>query len=112
MHRDIKPANLIRNKCDRRIFLIDFGAVKEKINRENIDQNGNSTRTISIGTDGYMPIEQKLGNPKFCSDIYALGIVAIRALTGYSEKLEADEHYNPLWHQHIPTRDKTTTPIC
>ncbi|MEM8832383.1 MAG: protein kinase, partial [Cyanobacteria bacterium P01_G01_bin.19] len=31
IHRDIKPANLIINRFDRRIFLIDFGAVKEKI---------------------------------------------------------------------------------
>jgi serine/threonine protein kinase len=29
VHRDIKPANLIRRSGDRKIVLIDFGAVKE-----------------------------------------------------------------------------------
>ena len=29
VHRDIKPANLIRRKGDRKIVMIDFGAVKE-----------------------------------------------------------------------------------
>ncbi|WP_196527924.1 hypothetical protein [Nostoc commune] len=29
-----------------------------------------------------MPIEQFHGNPQFNSDIYALGVVAIQALTG------------------------------
>src|ERR671933_63504 len=29
IHRDIKPSNLIRRKRDGKIFLIDFGAVKQ-----------------------------------------------------------------------------------
>ncbi|MGH7998658.1 MAG: PsbP-related protein, partial [Brasilonema sp.] len=35
-----------------------------------------------IGTPGYMPSEQVTGNPHFSSDIYALGVTAIQALTG------------------------------
>lgn len=35
-----------------------------------------------IGTDGYMPSEQSIGRPNLSSDIYALGIIAIQALTG------------------------------
>jgi eukaryotic-like serine/threonine-protein kinase len=104
IHRDLKPANLIRNQCDRKIFLIDFGAVKEKIRRENIDDRGNSTLTIVIGTSGYMPTEQLRGMPEFCSDIYALGMVAIQAVTGiHPAQLRLDDHDNPLWHHHIPT---------
>ena len=29
IHRDIKPSNLIRRESDRKIVLIDFGAVKQ-----------------------------------------------------------------------------------
>jgi eukaryotic-like serine/threonine-protein kinase len=48
IHRDIKPSNLIRNRFDRKIFLIDFGAVKEKLNPQNIDGLGEFTQTIPI----------------------------------------------------------------
>ncbi len=77
IHRDIKPANLIRRKRDGKIVLIDFGAVKEVIT--NIIRKD---PTIIIGTPGYMPIEQEDGLPKFSSDIYALGIICLEALSG------------------------------
>ncbi len=73
IHRDIKPANLIRRKKDKKIVLIDFGSVK---NKRRIAQ------TVVIGTDGYMPSEQSIGRPNFSSDVYAVGIIAIQALTG------------------------------
>lgn len=73
IHRDIKPENLIRRKKDKKIVLIDFGSVK---NKRRIAQ------TVAIGTDGYMPSEQSIGRPNFSSDVYAVGIIAIQALTG------------------------------
>ncbi|NEP86854.1 MAG: protein kinase [Okeania sp. SIO2C2] len=75
IHRDIKPANLIRRKSDNQLVLIDFGAVKEI----NI---GQQNRTARIGTMEYMPIEQFEYNPQFNSDIYALGMIGIQAITG------------------------------
>ena len=75
IHRDIKPSNLIRNVNNKKIYLIDFGAVKEIVN--------NSTDgTIIIGTKGYMPFEQLQGYPQLNSDIYAVGMIAIQAATG------------------------------
>ena len=32
IHRDIKPANLIRREEDKQLVMIDFGAVKDKVN--------------------------------------------------------------------------------
>ena len=32
IHRDIKPANIIRGEQDRKLVLIDFGAVKNQVN--------------------------------------------------------------------------------
>jgi CHASE2 domain-containing sensor protein/predicted Ser/Thr protein kinase len=83
IHRDIKPSNLIRRRQDGKLVLIDFGAVKEIRTQfaNNLD-SGNSEISVAIGTQGYMPNEQSAGKPRFNSDIYALGIVAIQALTG------------------------------
>ncbi|WP_299491562.1 serine/threonine-protein kinase [Acaryochloris sp. IP29b_bin.137] len=73
IHRDIKPENLIRRDRDQRIVLIDFGSVKK---RQPADY------TAIVGTQGYMPPEQLLGKPRLNSDIYAVGMIALRGLTG------------------------------
>ena len=111
IHRDIKPSNLIRNKHDRKIYLIDFGTVKEKIKPENIDSKGQSKITIVAGTKGYMPLEQIAGFPKFASDIYAVGMVAINALTGVEPtNLSNDNKNNPLWRDRLPVEVEKYNP--
>ncbi len=77
IHRDIKPSNLLRRDADQKIMLLDFGAVKEIGFHQN-----NNPPTARIGTLEYMPIEQFECNPRLNSDIYALGMIAIQALTG------------------------------
>lgn len=87
IHRDIKPDNLIRRKKDQKIVLIDFGAVRamqDANTKLTADEKGESRFTVTIGTPGYMPSEQCAGRPNYSSDIYALGMVAIKALTGYA----------------------------
>jgi hypothetical protein len=81
IHRDIKPQNLMRRNRDRQIALVDFGAVKE-IGTLIVDPQGHGTTTIAIGTADYMPSEQSYGNPRFASDIYAVGVIGIQALLG------------------------------
>ncbi len=76
IHRDINPRNLIRRQDDGKLVLIDFGAVKQ------ISTGTEGNQTIAIGTPGYLPIEQGRGNPQFSSDVYAVGIMGIVALTG------------------------------
>ena len=80
IHRDIKPANLIIRESDKKLVLIDFGAVKEIPTKQQISSG--ITETRSIGTTAYMPSEQHQGNPRFSSDIYAVGIIAVEMLTG------------------------------
>jgi len=81
VHRDIKPGNLIRRRHDGKIVLIDFGAVKE-LQTQLSGQVGQTSLTVGIGTEGYTPSEQLMGRPRYCSDIYALGMTAIQAVTG------------------------------
>lgn len=86
IHRDIKPDNLICRKKDQKIVLIDFGAVRamqDASTQLTANEKGESRFTVTIGTPGYMPSEQCAGRPTYSSDIYALGMVAIKALTGY-----------------------------
>ena len=81
IHRDIKPGNLMRRQQDGKFVLIDFGAVKE-IQTQLTTEPGQTNLTIGIGTQGYAPSEQLMGKPLYSSDLYALGMTAIHALTG------------------------------
>jgi tetratricopeptide (TPR) repeat protein len=85
IHRDIKPSNLIRRRSDRHLVLIDFGAVKQ-IEFQAAESSQDETITIAVGSSGYMPNEQLAGKPRFSSDIYALGMLAIQCLTGVNPK--------------------------
>ena len=81
IHRDIKPANLINRIYDGKIVLIDFGAVKQVTNQTVVYPNQTPQNTIAIGSDGFMPPEQLAGQPKFSSDVYAVGMFAVQLLT-------------------------------
>ena len=103
IHRDVKPSNLIRRYRDGKVVLIDFGAVKE-VSKQKIDADTDFTSlTVAVGTQGYMPNEQLAGRPRFSSDVYAVGIIGIRALTGIHPKYFRDDfHTGELdWHDHI-----------
>lgn len=103
IHRDIKPSNLIRRKQDGKIVLIDFGAVKE-ISTLAVTYPGKVTPTASIGTEGYMPAEQAYGQPKYNSDVYAVGMIGIQAIMGLNPKnLSSDKDTGEIiWRYSIP----------
>jgi serine/threonine-protein kinase len=109
IHRDIKPSNLMRRYSDNKIVLIDFGIVKE-IKTLEANREGKESSTIPIGTRGYMPSEQFNGHPKLCSDIYALGITAIQALTGMlpHEQRRDSNTLEVIWQEHTQVSNKLT----
>lgn len=84
IHRDIKPDNIIRRQLDRTLVLVDFGSVKQI--RTHLHPNHETGQTISIGTIGYMSMEQAHGRPRPNSDLYSLGIIGIQAATGIKPK--------------------------
>src|SRR6476620_5340233 len=98
IHRDVHPQNLIRRTSDGKIVLIDFGAVKEiNTSQNNIGQ----TKSRGGTQQDYIPPEQAIGSPKQCSDIYAVGIIGIQALTGMQPKqLRVDNLGNLIWHKN------------
>jgi|GEM_PF-2866617 len=90
IHRDVKPDNIIRRQADNKFVLVDFGAVKQ-IRTQTTTGQGLMSATIAIGTPGYMPSEQGIGKPKPSSDIYALGVIAIQALTGLNPSPDLED---------------------
>ncbi|MBW4625035.1 MAG: protein kinase [Brasilonema octagenarum HA4186-MV1] len=81
IHRDLKPSNIMRRESDGKIVLIDFGAVKQ-VTTQIANAQGQTQFTVAIGTPGYVPSEQANGQPTLSSDIYAVGVICIQALTG------------------------------
>jgi eukaryotic-like serine/threonine-protein kinase len=101
IHRDLKPSNLMRRRQDNRIILIDFGSVKQ-VSTQIIDTAGQVKQTVAVGTKSYMPMEQMMGRPGFYSDIYALGVIAIQALTGADPREFAiDDHGELVWRNKL-----------
>lgn len=104
IHRDIKPANLIRRTEDKKLVLIDFGAVKDQIDPVKAAASEQTALTsYAIGTPGYAPPEQMAMRPVYASDIYALGVTSVYLLAGKSPK---DMDYDPatgeiLWRDHV-----------
>jgi CHASE2 domain-containing sensor protein/tRNA A-37 threonylcarbamoyl transferase component Bud32 len=108
IHRDIKPNNIIRRESDWKLVLIDFGAVKEVTTQ--VTEGFESTAfTIGIGTKGYAPTEQCFGRPQYNSDIYAMGMIGIKALTGISpHELKHDTNGEVIWLNHA----KVSAPLA
>ncbi|MEB3214840.1 MAG: FHA domain-containing serine/threonine-protein kinase [Nostocales cyanobacterium 94392] len=101
IHRDIKPDNLIRRTSDHKLVLIDFGAIKQ-VRSQTATNTGQQNVTLVVGTRGYMPSEQIRRLPRPSSDIYALGMIAIQALTGvYPYELQDDPNTGEILWEHL-----------
>ena len=75
LHRDLKPANLIL-RPDGSVALVDFGAVR------NVFRAPEEDGSTVVGTHGYMPYEQYMGQASPASDLYALGATLLHLVTG------------------------------
>lgn len=75
LHRDIKPANIVVRTSGVPV-LVDFGAVRNAF--AGPDEGGSTV----VGTFGYMPYEQYMGQATPSSDLYALAATFLHLATG------------------------------
>jgi eukaryotic-like serine/threonine-protein kinase len=106
IHRDLKPENLIRRRSDGKLVLIDFGAVKTMDVLSTMPDHARDNASVPVYTTGYAASEQCLGQPRFASDLYALGMIAVQAITGiHPTQLPTDpDTGNPVWPAPIDNR--------
>lgn len=106
IHGRLKPSYLIRRDSDGRLVLIGFGLFKDICDRaaQQLAAPPHTSPEQKVqpklnGADLYVAPEQRQGSVQFNSDLYALGTIAIVALTGSSE----EELSTLLWENSQPT---------
>ena len=102
VHRDIKPGNLMLREQDGSAVVLDFGAARQAVGQR-------SKAITSILTPGYAPVEQydgKVDRVGAWTDIYALGMVAYRCISGIGDSELPDAVSRMLAH----TKGGTTLP--
>lgn len=73
VHCDIKPENVILFE-NQHVRLADFGIAK--VSQRTLQGSG-------TGTVGYMAPEQAMGRPSLKSDVFSLGLIVYRMLSGH-----------------------------
>jgi len=89
VHRDLKPQNVfgIGPAGARTWKVLDFGIAKL------VDSGGTLTHNQVVGTPGYMSPEQARGEHVDArTDVYALGVLAYRLLTGLPAVMPGEVH--------------------
>ena len=82
IHRNLKPSNLMLRQSDGAVILTDFGILADIKSVPHV-----TAETIQPTSQNYyLPPEQIAGRPTVSSDLYALGMIAIEAISGTKPK--------------------------
>ncbi|MEM9218594.1 MAG: response regulator [Cyanobacteria bacterium P01_F01_bin.150] len=108
IHGEIHAHHLVRRRADDRLILIDLGLTQRVLNY----LTPNAVAEIGF-IQGYMPPEQCEGQLLFSSDVYALGMLILQALTGKTpEYINRDVVTGELkWRELTDVDDKTANVI-
>lgn len=103
IHRDIKPSNIMRHR-NGRIYLLDFGAVKQIASTAG----GGAKGSTGIYSTGFAPPEQMTGNQVYpATDLYALAVTCITLLSGKQPTDLFDTYRNTWnWRAHAQINDR------
>ena len=118
VHRDIKCGNVLL-RPDKHVMLSDFGISRifgDTIARQlnvartcvTVAKSGASKTKFVMGTAGYVAPEVAKGGPATCrSDVYSLGVMIFRMLTGVwyepgSATIEMLDMYDLRWNMVLP----------
>ncbi len=107
IHSDLQPDKLIRRQQDGRLVLTGFNALNQ-VRVQIVAIPEQLSATVALGALGYMAMEQVRGQPRPSSDIYALGMIGIQALTGLNPvQLEEDPQTGEvIWRQQATVSDE------
>jgi predicted Ser/Thr protein kinase len=101
VHRDIKPQN-IKLTDDKKLFLIDFGLVKDSPTRVKVDSPSLSVYGYS---QSYAPLEQINGDPTSVqTDVYELCATLYHLLTNVKPADALDRATKRIEHKPDPLR--------
>jgi serine/threonine protein kinase len=86
IHRDIKPENVVLDTGGRP-HLVDFGAIQARLLAPD------HVASTAVGTFGYVPMEQIMGQARPASDLYALAMTLLVSITHAApDSLPIDPH--------------------
>ncbi|AFY99135.1 bifunctional serine/threonine-protein kinase/ABC transporter substrate-binding protein [Calothrix sp. PCC 6303] len=106
IHRDIKPNNIIRHQQTKKLYLIDFGAVKQVI--QKVENQADKTENIIV-TRGFSPPEQEAGTRvSFSSDLYSLAATCVNLLTGENPKTLGIPYDLNSWQNRVKVKPALT----
>jgi serine/threonine protein kinase/class 3 adenylate cyclase len=113
VHRDISPDNVMLPEGQSCPMLIDFGLVKQAVNRiwaAYAEDDLTVSQASFVGKLGYAPPEQiRMGQCYPCSDLYALGVTAIVLLTGQEPNTLTDrDSLEWCWQSYVQVSDRLT----
>ncbi|MEL6351271.1 MAG: D-alanyl-D-alanine carboxypeptidase family protein [Cyanobacteria bacterium J06627_28] len=105
VHQNLHPEHLIRQDFDGQVFLTQFGSLS-RLARSEIDESGNLHIVQPVIPHPYLAPEQLKPDyertPQPASDLYALGLIAIEALTGQPHyHFSYDPHLGLRWREDI-----------
>jgi serine/threonine protein kinase len=100
LHGNLKPNNLLRRKPDGQLMLIDFGAMPQ-IQRSLMIAYSPEAPICDLTQQSYQSLEQVQGFPCPASDVYAVGMMAIQALTGLMPaQIQPNSGDRLTWQNH------------
>ena len=104
VHRDLKPSNLLIRTLDdgtEQVKVVDFGLVKLQKDDQSITRTG-----LILGSPHCMSPEQVRGQPvDHRADIYAIGVLLFRTLTGRYPFHGANSAATMIAHLNTPIPD-------